>query len=275
MSDETKAAEVTPGSDEYHQQMADKYRNQGNADDPRDVAPEPKVPALPEGGHDKFYNKETGEYDWANHAKELQYRLEQQSKKTEGEPEDNSKSEAQGDDDQAVSDIVTKAGLNPQDLETQIMQTGALSKEAKEALVKQGIPEALIDQYVDNYVYRIESQTSQALEYAGGDDGWKRIEAWALENLSDQEKQTYNAMLGGPNWKVAIDTLKTKMGYSAKSSSEGRLMSGSTNSSRSVGYRSRAEMKADMADPRYRMDPQFRKQVYEKMQTASFTSETA
>ena len=65
MADQT----ITEGSPEYNQAMADKFNNREVAEvDPVEKLPvEPK----PEGGHDKFYNAETGQYDWQNHAKEL------------------------------------------------------------------------------------------------------------------------------------------------------------------------------------------------------------
>ena len=71
-------AQVVPGSEEYNQQMIDRFQGQdaeaelGNQPDPVPVQP------MPEGGYEKFYDQSTGEYNWENHAKELAYRLQQQ-----------------------------------------------------------------------------------------------------------------------------------------------------------------------------------------------------
>ena len=65
--------EVKPGSEEYNKEMADKFQSQ-EAEPTQEEVP---IQGMPEGGADKFYNKETGEYDWKNHAKELQYKIDQ------------------------------------------------------------------------------------------------------------------------------------------------------------------------------------------------------
>ena len=150
---------ITEGSPEYNKAMADKFNNREVAEvDPVEKLPvEPK----PEGGHDKFYNAETGQYDWQNHAKELDYRL-------NGKPEEPAKVEATEDANttgetesnyEAVADIVTTAGLDHSELQTQIQTNGDLSDEAYAALAKVGLQRELVKTYVDNMVYRQEAST--------------------------------------------------------------------------------------------------------------------
>ena len=61
--------EVVPGSEEYNQLMAEKFNNPGTEEDvEQDIVP---VPDMPAEGVDKYYDNETGAYNWEAHAREL------------------------------------------------------------------------------------------------------------------------------------------------------------------------------------------------------------
>jgi hypothetical protein len=252
--------QVAPGSDEYNQQMADKFANQEQlVDDPSDEVP---VSPMPEGGLEKFYDKATGEYNWQNHAKELEYRMNQ------GKVSDEDKQNVERASTQEVTDIVQRAGLNPDDLRQQLMTNGSLTEEAIASLEKQGLRRELIDLYVDNWNYRVDAQRTAALDYAGGENEWQDLAAWAAQNLPESEVGRYNELLASPEWKVAIDALKVRRG---SQNFEPNLVGGSeTVSGTSFGYRSKSEMKADMSNPKYASDPSFRKQVMQKIQSATW-----
>ena len=262
---------ITEGSPEYNKAMADKFNNREVAEvDPVEKLPvEPK----PDNGHDKFYNAETGQYDWQSHAKELDYRL-------NGKPAEPAKAEATEDatptnetesNDEAVADIVTTAGLDPSELQTQIQTNGDLSDEAYAALAKVGLQRELVKTYVDNMVYRQEASTKEAIEYAGGESEWNALSNWAKDNVPETELNRYNEMLGSSDWTVAIDALRTRQ---QQSTGEPSLLNGTgITTSTSSGYRSKAEMKADMSNPAYQSDPAFRQQVAMKMQRAQWDLE--
>lgn len=253
-------SQVAPGSDEYNQQMADKFTNQEQlVDDKVDEVP---VSPMPDGGYDKFYDKETGEYDWQNHAKELEYRLKQ------GQVSEDDKKNVENASTQEVTDIVQRAGLNPEDLKSQLLTNGALSEDAVSALEKQGLRRELIDLYVDNWNFRVNAQRETALGYAGGEGEWQELASWAAQNLPENEVARYNDLLASPEWKVAIDALKVRRGAS---NTEPTLVGGNeTVTGTSFGYRSKAEMKTDMSNPMYASDPAFRRQVMQKIQSATW-----
>lgn len=258
----------TPGTPEYDEAMAAKFRNGGEP--PADDLP-PEVPAMPEGGVEKFYDAKTGAYDWKSHAVEAEYRL-KQSKGEKPDPQAPPEDNIAGDEDE-VQDILAKAGLKPDELEKQIVEQGELAQEARKALVDQGIPEALIDSYVAHYRANVESMAAKALEAAGGEEGWKQLNDWAVANLTEAEQADYNARLAGPNWEVALKDLKARRAATSPTRGEGNLLTGDSGVPTATGYTSRAQMKADMADPRYKSDPAFRKAVMDKIQFASFQDE--
>ena len=277
---EPKAPE--PGTDEYDQQMAQRFEDSQNPDKVvTDARPDTLVPQMPDGGVEKFYNAETGVYDWQSHAKEAEYAVEQKRAAAEkkagedGQSDDDSGDEAPSDEapsDDQVKDVVEAAGLKVEDLKQQIIENGELDASAKEALVKNGIPEALVDDYVALAQDKLQSNTHAAFEYVGGEEVWSQMSAWALENLPEAEIAKHNEMLAGDDWKVAMDILKQKMGAASPTAGEGDLVSSdSTGAPGSVGFKSIAEQTAAINDPRYRTDPTYRQQVQQRIGVSDYS----
>lgn len=262
-----------PGTPEHDQMMAEKYRNQGQqAEDPVEKVP---VPPMPEWGLEKFYDKETGAYNYEAHIRELNYRMEQNKKPKGIDKDQNSDPNAgtgpDGSTDQEVQDIIQRAGLSIDELEQQILNDGQISDEARAALNKQGIPDSLIDSYVTLAQQHMERSVEVALDYVGGEEEWQKIRSWAERSLSDKDKQRFNEQLASEGWKDAIDALRYRMSQSSPTNGEPSLVTGGGDpSGGQAGYRSRAEMKADMANPEYRTNPAFRQKVMQKMANATW-----
>lgn len=272
------AEEITEpeaGSEEYNQQMIDKFNN---TEDPN---PPEEVPTLemPEGGHEKFFDKETGSYNWEAHAKELEFNASGREKPEEDvEKPTKLKIEEPATEEEALN-IVNKAGLDATKLEASIRSSGDLDESDYEALKKVGLPEDLVKSYVENINYRIEAERKNAFDYAGGEDTFKQMSEWAVQNMPQDEIAGMNRLLDSPDWKMAVDALKNRMGPQVV---EGSLSKEPTSQLRGegatgnqFGYRSKNEMKVDMASKEYANDPAFRQQVMQKMQNASWDLDTA
>lgn len=258
-------ASVVPGSDEYNEEMAGRFANQDQLAPTADQPDEVPVPELPEGGYEKFYDAKTGEYNWQNHAKELEYRL--NGKKQEQLTEEQVENVRNASRDE-VTDVVSRAGLDANQLQQQLNATGQLSEDAYAALAKQGLSRELVDVYVDNYNYRVNSTRDEALRHIGGEAEWNGLSQWAAENLTEGEVTQYNNLLASSEWRVAMDALRVRRDSAY---GEPRLMGGDQSINGSgFGYRSKSEMKSDMADVRYTKDPAFRKQVMQRMQSATW-----
>jgi hypothetical protein len=276
MTQANEAAAPKPGSPEYNAMMvarADAGTGQPSGDG-TDPAVSTSIPTMPEGGFEKFYDKKTGAYNWQAHAKEAEFKLAQKGgKKPDGQAAKPNQLELGTEaGDQAAADIVAKAGLDINELGSQIRTAGDISDEAKAKLVEQGIPAELIEDYVSLAKYRIENETASALTYIGGEDEWKALNEWATANLSKAEQATYNEMLQGEGWKVAIDTLKAKRAAAKPGAKEGNLRTGNVNASSSAtGYASKAEMTRDIQDPKYKTDPAFRRMVAQRIAVSTYT----
>ena len=250
------AQDPVPGSDEYNQQMAEKFNNPSQPD--TELPDEVPIVPMPEGGQEKFYNAETGAYDWESHAKELQFNANGRPKQEET-PDDEEiaklevKKQDESDDDSAL-DIVAKAGLDPATLEAKLRDNGDLEAEDYEALTKVGIPEQMARSYIENLPYRIQGERKAAFEYVGGEENWTKMASWAAENMNETEVAGVNRMLDGPDWRLAMDAINSRMGPSTAQTEPQFIQGDQVVANSAVGYRSKSEMKADMMSPQYSTD---------------------
>lgn len=266
---DTAQAEMVPGSDEYNQSMIDKFQNQGDGAVQGDQPDPVPLPPMPEGGYEKFYDQSTGQYNWENHAKELQYRLSQQQQPEQAV--ENQQTGEEAEQQAAVNDIISQAGLDPNVLRQQLEDEGQLAEDAMVALERVGLPRDIVETYVENLNFRREQTINEALDYVGGEQAWRDMVDWGLANLSEGEIEQYNNLLGTPEWRIAADAIRVRMGDAAPNRvAEPNLMSGQQQNGSTFGYRSKSEMKADMSDPRYAQDPSFRQEVMRKMQSATW-----
>ena len=265
--------EPAPGSDEYNQLMAEKFKNPGDEPD-EDLLPLQEMPA---DGMEKYYDNDTGSYNWEAHARELLFNANGRQKTQAEKAEDAEKAtEEPGSEaeEQEVSNILVKAGLDTEEIGQKIIDDGDLSDEDYEALKKVGIPEELIKSYVQSYRYQYDAERKAALEYLGGEEQWAETMQWADQNLSEKEVADFNVLLSTTSWRLAADGLRARMSEATgarPATREPNLVQGTPAAiSGSSGYRSKAEMKADMSSKEYTTSPRFRQQVVQKIQAATW-----
>lgn len=278
----TENAELIPGSEEYNQAMIAKARG-GDVkptDEPKD---EPKdtsdVPAMPDNGQAKYYNAETGEYDWASHAKEAEYRLNQiKAGKTPDEPAEGADegTPTEGDDtakptESETADVLKAAGLAEDRVLDELATLRDLSPESREALAKQGVSKAIVDMMVKGFLTQQEANDAAIYEAAGGKDEWDKLSKFIGSEYSQAEVDAFNEALMSPYAKYAIKEAQERFNKRVPGRNESRLIDGEgTTTPTQTGYRSRAEMKRDMADAKYRNDPTFQAEVAEKIRYATW-----
>lgn len=266
MAEEADKAPV-PGSDEYNQQMADKFRNPGTPDSEQKDALTP--PPMPEDGVDKFYDPKTGNYNWEAHAKEMLFNSKRSKKDEPSADPDNkdSKDNADAEPSNEVKDVVTSAGLQMDDLRKAISDTGNLTEDQYAALEKAGLPRYLVKDYVDATKERQETTTNRIVSEAGGAEHVGKVLTWAKETLSPEQIKAFNKQLEDPETCVpTLRTLSQMMSDASPTAGEPTLVEGGSPSGSSAAFKSRAEQSAAINDPRYKTDPAFRKSVHDRIQ---------
>ena len=114
-----------------------------------------------------------------------------------------------------------------------------------------------------------EAQAQQLMEIVGGEKAYNAMIQWASENLSAEEIEMYDAVMGKgePNSIFfAIQALNNK--YSDAVGSDGQMLTGRDGSSDNKSFRSQAELVEAMNDPRYDRDPAYRRDVIRKLENS-------
>lgn len=269
-TEQTPEQTLVPGSPEYDAAMAAKFQeaNDSKASQYPDTE-EPAKPEVPEGIPDKFV-KEDGTVDYEALAKSYVELEKMRSQKPAANQEEQS---SEGGDDAAA--VAAEAGLDMETLRAKVIETGQLEDSDYAALEKAGVGRDIVDEYIALRQQEVDRTRAEALDYIGGEEAANDLMQWAAANLSEQEVDAYNGMLAGPQWKAALDTLKTLKGNAKPSANEPRLQSASGSPSGTpTGYTNRDDMKADMANPLYRQNgaegDRFRAEVQRKMAFASW-----
>lgn len=173
-----------------------------------------------------------------------------------------------------VNAIVSKAGLDGDALADEFATTGKLSDESYAKLEAAGYPQPVVDQYLAGQVALMQTFNQQVFDAAGGEAQYTKMVQWAKTGLATDEIQAFNELLEGGDLgkiKLAVNSLRVR--YEAVFGSrpaEPTLIKGTQSPSLPQGYKSVAEMTADMKDPRYKKDPAFRAEVARKVHLSTF-----
>lgn len=114
-----------------------------------------------------------------------------------------------------------------------------------------------------------EAQAKQLFEMVGGEKAYQSMIKWAGQNLSQEEIQMYDSVMGrgDPNAIFfAVQALNSK--YTEAVGNDGQLLTGRSGNDSVVAFRSQAELVQAMSDPRYDSDPAYRQDVMRKLENS-------
>lgn len=171
------------------------------------------------------------------------------------------------DADKAAEGIVEAAGLDMNELGQKINANGDLDEADYEALAKQGVSKEMVQQYVAGQQAVAEKLVADLHAQVGGKEKFDGLIEWAAENLSKDEIEAFNTTVDTASpaaVKLALSGLQSRQ-VSAMGSTP-NLVGGKRGTGESADvFRSRSEMTAAMADPRYGSDPAYRADVVAKL----------
>jgi hypothetical protein len=166
-------------------------------------------------------------------------------------------------DDEIRAEAAAK-NLNFEDFTKEYAEKGALTDESYKKLADAGYDKARVDAWIEGRVAVAEKRSSELFEIVGGKDEFTKVSAWAQANMPKAEIEAFNRATGSGDQdlaKLAVTGLFAK--FTAANGKEPVLLGGKPSGASDV-YRSRAELTADIKDPRYTRDAAFRKDVEEK-----------
>lgn len=244
----------------------------------------PSAHQMPEGGLDKFFNKETGAYDWPNHVKELNYRLNQnrQPQNPAAPAAKPAAAPAVGADGQPVAPAdaqaaVAEAGLNWETLEAKVGAQGTLDEADFAALEKAGVPRRVAENYLEAFTIARKAVAAE-VDARAGEGGSSALMQWAAVNLTPAEKAEYNAILQTAQWHVAVDALKDRRAKQIGQPAAVTVRGGNQATPSAAAFLSEQEMfdamgaKDDKGRVKYRSDPHYRSQVDMRILASNFNA---
>lgn len=167
-------------------------------------------------------------------------------------------------------------GLNLDSYAQEYADTGELSQESIDNLVKSGIPEPIIRNYLEGISALSEAQTSQIYSLAGGESQYNSMLEWASENLDPAEIDAFNSIMEAGNtgsMHMAVKGLQAR--YIQNAGQPSRLIQGEVSGPASGAFRSVAEVTAAMRDPRYAKDPAYRAEVENRLRVSNVIKTTS
>ena len=188
------------------------------------------------------------------------------------------KKQSQGEEEPAAEAEEEPAEEAPEVPPTEAALTRASEEYAKGELTDETIEELskmdskdLIKAYVEFYSKNQQQQAVQVeakeiYDSVGGEDAYQSMVAWAASNLSADEITAYNEVTNTGSAaavRFAVESLSNR--YKNAEGYEAPLVTGSKSAPKVQGYRSHAELVADIGDPRYERDPAFRADVEAKL----------
>lgn len=111
-----------------------------------------------------------------------------------------------------------------------------------------------------------EAQAQELFKMVGGEKAYQSMINWAGQNLSQEEIQMYDSVMGkgDPNAIFfAVQALNSK--YSDSVGRDGQMLSGKSAKSEDNSFQSQQELVQAMSDPRYDNDPAYRRSVLNKL----------
>ena len=106
----------------------------------------------------------------------------------------------------------------------------------------------------------------------GGEKAYQSMIGWAGQNLSKQEIEMYDSVMGkgDPNAIFfAVQALNSK--YTEAVGNDGQLLTGRGTAESGAAFRSQAELVQAMSDPRYDKDPAYRQDVIRKLENSDIS----
>jgi hypothetical protein len=149
----------------------------------------------------------------------------------------------------------------------EFFSTGKLSDDSYTQLETLGYPKAIVDQFIAGQQAVIAREEQVVFDSVGGREGYEQMVQWAGGNLSQQEIEAYNKVVGSGDQAQVMFAVKGLQARYTAQTREPSFVSGGKASPSS--FRSMAEVVQAMSDPRYKSDPAYRSDVERKIATSN------
>jgi len=180
------------------------------------------------------------------------------------------------EEESEAAEALKVAGLDMDEFSKEWTENGGLSDDSFKKLEAAGFPRKVVETYIAGVQQsNAAAEDVQAADqkiiddvqtYAGGKDEYSKMVQWASANLTAQEQDTYNRIVGSKDAdsiKWAVDGMKSR--YAKAVGQTPNLISGDAQASATGVFESTQEVVQAMKDPRYGVDPAYTQKVADKL----------
>lgn len=172
-------------------------------------------------------------------------------------------------DEEPKPDTDPTTGMSQEDMQkysNEWAENGTLSDETyDELLSKYSVDRGVVDQFIQGQMALADMVANRMHALAGGPESYNQMIEWAKENLSEGEQAAYDKIMeqgDESSMEIAIRGLHARFAGGGRTPT---LVQGKASTGAANAYRSIAELRTAMSDPRYKNDPAYRKDVEERL----------
>ena len=148
---------------------------------------------------------------------------------------------------------------------SQLVQKEQLDESDFKKLEEKGYSRTLISLAFKGYKSAIEEQAQGLFKEVGGEERYREIAQWASKNLSDEEKEEWNSIMGSGDLKAMKWAMRGLQALYISQTQKPRTLTGTSSGKSIKPFESKAEWFAAMDDPRYGKDPEYMKEFDERL----------
>jgi hypothetical protein len=170
---------------------------------------------------------------------------------------------------QSSEEPVDSTTANLEDLVEQatrtFVQDGEIPNEILEAFQERGIPPSYVSELVEGRKNRADSYTKELFDTVGGEDQWKEISQWASQNLSEEDRNAFNAAVNSGDTgaaRLAVYGVQARYNSAVRDPrNDLNLQGNQAGQNGPAGYRTQEEYLSDLQNPKYTTDEAYRQSV--------------
>jgi hypothetical protein len=165
---------------------------------------------------------------------------------------------------------VTTEALQP--FSEEYYSTGELTDESFAKLEAMGLGRDLVEAFMQGQKAVQSAELGKIYEQAGGEENYAQALAWAAQNMSAEEIESYNAQVENGDLATASMAVRGLMAMYQQSGGqdvEPKLLATEPAGKTGGVYESVAQLTADMRRPEYKTDPAFRAQVAQRLERSN------
>lgn len=146
-------------------------------------------------------------------------------------------------------------------------ETGELSENSFNQLEGMGLSRDIVNAFIDGQRAQHQQEVNRIYDAAGGQQNYTDTLAWAAENLSEAEVETYNKTVESGDYEAAATAVKGLQArhHQAAGTPPQLLKSEPQGPGGPTPYESVAQLTKDMESREYKTDPAYRKKVENRL----------